>query len=137
MKYILLHVCLMQYFRHTCNKKLFVVYLQFRFHWASCNLSGGPMTALDSFLSSQPGVSTCFLVIAGPFTKGFLRCDFIPSLRQWGGRAGGVIMPILLSQWELRLGVCQKFPVEIRAALAAQWNHLEGFKSHTSEHVFG
>ena len=42
---------------------------------------------------------------------------------------------IPLSQWELRLGGCQKLPAEIRAARDAQWSHLEGFLSHS--HVFG
>ena len=32
----------MQYLEHTYNKNVFIIYLKFRFNWASCILSGDP-----------------------------------------------------------------------------------------------
>lgn len=57
------------------------------------------------------------------------------SLLWLGGGAGTAIIliiafttiPVSAAQRELRLGGCQSFPAGIRAALAAQCNHLEGF----------
>lgn len=111
---------LMQYLGHML-KKLSLI--------CNSNTTGHPVFYLTTCDSSfQPGVSNHFSPNSKPFAKGLRRCDLILSLQRGEAEQASSSSStiIFISQWKRRLGGWQRFPAEVRAALAAPWTHLQG-----------